>query len=281
MNGTTHGGGTVGGANDLPSCGLVQLGQAPCTFKGGDDVESEGGVAGFGPNGPAAVDWQITVTAGPGEYDYFCYVHPGMRGHFTVVRSDRDSDRDDRVTTQDQINDASQAQFREDREDALEAERAANVVHFSGGAPGTRTYDVSVGISAAENHGAIDEMLPQHLNLDQGDRVVYHWRDPHNIHTVTFPADNPNVTLPPPFIPEAEPNEQFELVGDPGNAPRGTVLSNPSALVDAGLFGGTGYQLQPTVQEWSVRTDNSTSAGAYLYQCTVHDFMLGTLRLTK
>ena len=31
-------------------------------------------------------------------------------------------------------------------------------------------------------------MLPRHLNIEQGDKVVYHWRDPHNVHTVGFAA---------------------------------------------------------------------------------------------
>ena len=132
-------------------------------------------------------------------------------------------------------------------------------------------------MNAAENHVAIDEMLPQHLNLEAGDKVVYHWRDPHNVHTVDFPAGSPN--LPPPFIPDVEPPPtHVELVGDPGNAPPGTLLTKPGTLVDAGLFIGTAYHVQPTVQQWSVRTrDNTTQGGRYAYQCTVHDFMAGTL----
>ena len=53
-NGTTHGGGTLGDPNAFPptNCGLVQFGQAPCTFRGGDDVESAGGVAGLDRQAP-------------------------------------------------------------------------------------------------------------------------------------------------------------------------------------------------------------------------------------
>jgi plastocyanin len=291
-NGTTHGGGTVGGLNDFPPgpCGIVQLGQKACTFRGGDDVESQGGVAGFGQNGPMEVDWQITINANPGAYAYFCYIHPGMRGRVIVVgKGERDDDAaniasnanhanegdDGNVTTQAQINAASEKQFREDQEDALEAEKAANVVRFNGGSPGERTYRVSVGVSAAENHVAIDEMLPQHLNFVRGDKVEFQWRDPHNVHTVGFPASEP--PLPPPFDSDKEPNEPNEVVGDPGTSPSGTFLTTPSALVDAGLLVGRGYHLQPTVQQWSVRTNSSTALGTFEYHCTVHDFMHGFL----
>jgi plastocyanin len=286
VNGTTHGGGAIGDPNAFPptTCGLVQFGQKPCAFRGGDDVESQGGVAGFGQTGPTAVDWQITINADPGTYAMFCYIHPGMRGSVKVVgnkghddRMSEDDDGENSVSTQAQIDAAGAAQFREDQEEALEAERAANVVRFHGGAPGSRTYEVLVGVSAADNHVAINEMLPQKLDLKRGDRVHYAWPDPHNVHTVTFPTDDPN--LPPPFGPEFEAGEPPELIGDPGNAPAGTVLKDPKAIVDAGLLFGRGYGLHPSAQEWSVRTDNSTMLGNYAYQCTVHDFMHGNLNV--
>jgi hypothetical protein len=95
---------------------------------------------------PAAVDWNITIDAAAGAYTYFCFIHPAMRGTFRVV------DRDDSTTTQSQIDDALLRQFNADRSAGLDAERDANVVRFSGGTPGTRTYDVSVGVSAADDH---------------------------------------------------------------------------------------------------------------------------------
>jgi plastocyanin len=282
-NGTTHGGGTVGDPNAFPptNCGLVQLGQSPCTFRGGDDVESQGSVAGFGPTGPGTVDWKVTINATPGTYDMFCYIHPGMRGKVTVVgngerEAQSESDDNGRVTSQAQIDAGSAAQFKADREDALEAERTANVVHFRGEEPGERTYELNVGISAADNHVAIDEMLPQKLELKQGDRVHFSWSDPHNLHTVGFPTGS--TSLPGSLGPDMEaPGEAFELVGDPGNAPAGTLLKDPTALVDAGAFLGCGFGLHPSAQDWSLRTDASTATGIYAFQCTIHDFMHGNL----
>ena len=282
-NGTTHGGGIVGDPNAFPptNCGLVQFGQAPCTFRGGDDVESAGGVAGFGSTGPAPIDWKITINANPGTYDMFCYIHPGMRGKVTVVgngegEDQSQSDDNGSVTTQTQIDAAAAVQFRADREAALEAERAANVVHFRGEDPGERRYEQNVGISAADNHVAIDEMLPQKLDLKQGDRVHFVWADPHNIHTATFPTDSAN--LPPSAGPDVEaPGEAFEIVGDPGNTSAGTLLKSPTTVVDAGLFFGRGFGLHPSAQDWSLSTNASTETGTYAFQCTIHDFMHGNL----
>ncbi|MBV8717924.1 MAG: hypothetical protein JO020_22150 [Chloroflexi bacterium] len=266
------GGGQVGTAQDPPFCGV----SSPCTFSGGDDVESTGsGIATFDQQGnPTTADWKVTVNAAPGEYDYLCFIHPGMQGHFTVV----DRSNDD-VTTQAQIDSRSAIQFAADQRKGLDAEQDANVVHFTGGAPGTRTYDVSVGVGTSDLHVAIDEMLPQHLNIDKGDKVVYHWRDPHNVHTVGFPAGSP--ALPGPFAPDIEPGEGFELATDPGTSAPGTFLTNPNALVDSGVRFGTAYDVDPSSQVWSVRTNKSTSTATFAYQCTIHDFMVGTLNVTQ
>src|SRR5690242_19986626 len=126
-------------------------------------------------------------------------------------------------------------------------------------------------------------MLPQHLNLEQGDKVVYRWRDPHNAHTVGFPATPPNVApaLPEPFGPEFEQGEPPEVVGDPGTSAPGSLLTTPNAVVDAGLRIGTAYHVEPTSQVWSVRTNASTAAATFVSQSTVHDFMVGTLNVQK
>ena len=212
----------------------------------------------------------------------FCYIHPGMRGKVKVVgtgEGEGQSETDKSgtgVTTQAQIDAASVVQFRTDQEAALDAERAANVVRFTGEEPGERTYVQNVGISAADNHVAIDEMLPQKFDLKQGDRVHFSWADAHNIHTATFPTGSAN--LPPPAGPDMEaPGEAVEVVGDPGTAPAGTLLKDPTAVVDAGLFFGRGFGLHPSAQDWSLRTTGSTAAGTYAFQCTIHDFMHGSL----
>lgn len=288
IGGSTHGGGNIGtdpSGQTPPPCGLPAIGEAPCSFKGGDDIEVAGPLAGFDQKGnPAPLDWNISIDAAPGSYDFLCFIHPGMQGSVRVV------DADDAVTSQ-AANDARGAeQFARDQANALAAEAAANTVRFTGGAPGTRTYDVDVAVGTGDLHSVVLEMLPQTLDLKAGDKVKYIWAARNEVHTVGFPADSP--LLPAPFgfdcgttfespgagPPCFEPGRTTpELVGDPGNAPSGTALTSPTTLVDSGLLAGRGYHLDPSVQTWSVKTNAATANGTYEYQCTVHDFMHGSL----
>jgi plastocyanin len=273
-----------------PVCGVPTLGQSPCTFAGGHDVEVFGPEVGidFTKPGfpPTFVDQLVNITAPLGTYAYFCYIHPGMRGTLKVVGSDR------AATTQAQIDSRSQADFLKDQAQGLAAERRANHVSFTGDDPGSRVYKVQVGIAAADNHVGIDEMLPtMPLRLAPGDQVHYVWRDPHNVHSVAFPTGSS--TLPQPFgfdcgatysgitpgapiQPCFELNEPFEVVGDPGNAPPGAALTDPTALVNAGVRVGTGYGVKPSSQDWLV---SAGTAGTYRYQCTIHDWMQGTITI--
>ena len=235
-------------------------------------------------------DQLVNINAQPGRYHYFCYIHPGMRGVLDVVGSGAG------ISTQADIDAASNAQFASDQAQALAVEQQTNQVEFTGGAPGTRSYTVHVGIAAANNNVAIDEMFPsQPLGLVAGDSVQFLWRDPHNVHSVAFPAESPNLPEPfgfdcgttynpipfngPPQICLEPGDSQFEVIGDPGNAGPGTVLSNPSVVVDSGVLGGTGYGVTPSAQSWSLSTSGGSTPGAYRFQCTIHDWMQGTLAL--
>jgi len=271
-------------------CGVEALGQSLCTFSGGNDVELAGLFPAFDPKtgNPTPVDWKIKVNAPAGTYSYLCWIHPGMTGTFTVV------DAGQPATTQAQIDAATPAQFAADQSAALAAEQAANAPQYTGGAPGTRTYQVSVGVGG--DHFSILEMLPQHLSLVAGDQVQYLWKDSDEVHTVGFPTDDkrlnapfgfncgtsfqnpPSGNGPPPAPPCVRPGATHpDLIGDPGNAPAGTVLTDPKQLVDSGLLGGTGYGISPSAQQWSIKTNGATAAGSYSYQCMVHDWMHGTL----
>ena len=243
----------------------------------GDGVEISGRNQG--------TDWKVTMNASPGTYTYFCYIHPGMRGQVQVIGPEA------ATTSQAEIGAVSQRQFQDDRNQALLAEKAANVVRYVGDEPGERTYFVKVGVGAANNHVAIDEMFPkQSLNLVSGDRVLYIWADGHQAHTVTFPPDSvpdrgfdcATYTAPPPPgqpPPCTEPGEAPELIRDPGNAPSGTVLVTPAQIVDAGVRFGRDYGL-PTPTRWAVRTNDATAPGSYAYSCTIHDWMQQTLNVS-
>ena len=290
--GSTNGGGQVGGPNDLPTCGLTAANQQPCTYSSASDIEGSGGIAGFNPqNGqPASVDWQIQVNAPQGDYTYFCFIHPGMSGTLHVVASGQ------AASSQSEIDAASQAQFEADQAQGLQAEQQYTVDRPTV-ENGTTTHHISVGVSAADNHVAIDEMLPQRISFSQGDQVEFKWRDPHNVHTVGIAQDE--TQLPEPFVfdcgatfasppgPEGQPGrfctepgqDAPELIGDPGNALSGAVLKDVQHIVDSGFLAGQAYGLQPTTQTWSVRTDSNTQSGTYNYWCSVHDFMHGSLQI--
>ena len=164
----------------------------------------------------------------------------------------------------------------------------------------TVTHHVSVGVGAADNHVAIDEMLPRSVQVSQGDQVEFKWRDSHNVHTVgiaqaesqlpssfLFDCGTSVLALPDPTGPPgggfcSEPGDtQPEIVGDPGNALSGTILKNVQQIVNSGFLAGADFGLQPTTQTWSVRTDNHTESGAYQYWCSVHDFMNGQLVISR
>jgi hypothetical protein len=55
-------------------------------------------------------------------------------------------------------------------------------------------------------------------------------------------------------------------------------MTAPAALVDSGVLAGTGYGL-PGPQSWAITTNGNTKAGAYVFQCMVHDWMQGTLNI--
>jgi plastocyanin len=297
IGGSTHGGGTVGKTPaPPPDCGLVQANQPPCIFKGGDDIESAGPMVGFNQqNQPAAADIAFKIMAPPGTYNYLCFVHPGMTGTVTVV------DPATPTSTQAQLDVVAAAQFAADQAEGIAALQAANQVRFTGGAPGTRTYQVSVGTGTTDMHVSLLGMFPALLDLTPGDQVQYLLQAPNDPHTVTFPAgsktlpepigfdcgtsfQNPPSGPPPSGSPSGpsplclEPGRtQPELVGDPGNAPPGTALTNPAAMIDSGLLAGSGYGLTPSTQQWSITSNGATVAGTYKYQCTIHDNMVGTL----
>jgi plastocyanin len=234
----------------------------------------------------------MQVTAPTGDYDYFCYIHPGMSGKLHVV------DVGKPASTRADIDTASAQQFETDQMLALQAEKQFNVDRTTVDG-NTVTHHVSVGVSAADKHVAIDEMLPQRVSLNQGDQVEFKWRDGHEVHTVGFSTAPSN--LPSPFVfdcgggkfvnppgPPGSPPGGFcmetgddfpEVVGDPGNALSGAILKNVQQVVDSGLLVGIDYGVQPTVQTWSVRTNGSTKSDAYNYFCSVHDWMHGVLSI--
>ncbi len=292
--GSVKGGGQIGAENEPPPCGVTAMGQKPCTFTSASDIESSGVIAAFDFTTfrPSPIDWMLQVSAGQGDYDFFCYIHPGMRGKLHVVGGNQ------AASTQADIDATSATQFQADQKVALQLEQQYNVDKTTTD-NGVVTHHVSVGVADVNNRISILEMLPQRIAVNFGDQVEFKWRDAHEVHTVGFAQDESQ--LPPSFVldcgktwvapPEdgppgapptgsicIEPGQTMpEAVGDPGNALSGAFLTNTQAIVNSGLLVGSNYGVQPTTQTWSVRTNSKTEAANYRFFCSVHDFMVGTV----
>lgn len=282
--GSIHGGGLIhrDKGKGLPACGVVQYGQPPCRFRGGDDVEIIGPTPGWDfQQQPATLDQHVRVDAPPGTYTYFDVNHPGARGTLTVVPDDQ------RVTTQAEINAASARQITEDQNQPRAVEPLLNGDPVTSSEPDHRTYFVANGAGTPNNRVSIDAMLPNRpINAVPGDKVAFVWADPKSFHTVGF-APSP-WALPPPFgfdcggvcqpVPNVfnvpppplclEPGATIpEFISDPGNAPSGTELLLPNQIVNSGLLIGSAYRVSPIARTWTIRTTERTAKGS----CTFFD----------
>jgi plastocyanin len=302
-----------------PTCGVKLAGQPNCIFDGATTVTA-GPIGGghikkllqvFGQLAVAppplkkitpalfngTVDWNVTVTAGPGDYNYLCLIHPDMNGTLHVVAAGAPT------TAQGTINAQSLAQFAADKAEGQARYAADNTPTVESiDASGHKTWSAHAGDNTDSGHVAFFEMMPRNLNLSVGDSVHWTWGTEAELHTVSFPANT--ATLPPPFMPDcgfspgtddfflAGPTpaqsycgdlppsfENFELAGDPGNARPG-ILSNTTDLVDSGVLVGAHYNLSPSVQDWTTTAAAPSTSAApastpvtHFYQCTLHDWM--------
>src|SRR5712692_8200558 len=82
--GSHHGGGTIDFTRGFgpPACGVALLGEAACTFSGGQDVEVLGpelGIDYANPSpgfNPGFADQLVNINSQPGRYHYFCHIPP-------------------------------------------------------------------------------------------------------------------------------------------------------------------------------------------------------------
>jgi plastocyanin len=292
-----------------PTCGLEQIAQPNCTFSGNAPTIA-GGVGGghlkkllqvfSGTTKPTpaafngTVDWNVTINAAPGDYNYLCLIHPKMNGTLHVVAADQPA------TTQGTINAQSLTQFASDKAEGQAKYAADNTPTFNLDAQGHRVWDGYVSDNTADGNVSFFEMMPRNLNLGVGDSVHWTWGSSSELHTVSFPTDSP--ALPPPFggdcgqypgtddifLPPSQPGgmpycgdfppspANFEFLADPGLSRPGD-LSNPAVVVDSGVLVGADYGLTPSVQDWSA---TASRAGLYRYQCTIHDWMRAVVQVT-
>jgi plastocyanin len=276
---------------------LAELGPGGLQTCGGTANQSCDPGTGFAvtsfPNGPTS-DWFVAINASPGAtFNYFCHLHPGMRGTVTVVDSGTP------IQSQAGLNTAADAQFAADKTEGEAAYANAQVPSYSGGAPGSRTYLVHAGLTTSDRHVAIHDMLPDKLNLVSGDVVKYDIQF-NVIHTVSFLAGPglrspfgvdtckgyvPLNAPPPPFPPCTEfengptGNPGPEIIVDPGTRASGTGL-NMQQGANSGVLLGADYGPfygNFGASSWSVA---AAQPGTYAYQCTIHDWMTGTLQVS-
>lgn len=214
---------------------------APVPFDGTGSITS-GLISPTYPPGPPGTphhtSYEVQFTKA-GDYNYFCAIHPNMKGEVKVVDSGTTS-------TQAEIDAAGASQYAT----ALAALKAAAQataaapISVTTNADGTKLFGVHVSTLNDVQQGDVQQFFPPTLNITAGDSVKW-VSTVHTPHTVTFG--------PPP---QSDPFSQSPTV--PAGGYDGTGLANSAVIgVDQGP-NGTTFQLK------------FTKAGSYDYICLLH-----------
>lgn len=201
---------------------------------------------------PPGATYDVTFTA-PGEYQYFCIIHPNMTGTVTVVDPGSAGaagvDNNESAAARGAA-EAYSASFEANANNAALLARPLQVTPKAGG---QREYTVILGGETKLSQQNI--MYPSQLNLRAGDSVKFK-NEVAVPHSATFGA-------PPP--------------ADPFTVP----ASKAGAAVDGTGFVHTGILLaipDPTSPTEFVL--NFPKAGTYQYACILHPEMTGTITVS-
>jgi len=272
---------TFAGTNPPPGSGAPGAcgdPTTPCAFDGTSELSS--GATGAGS------DFFVHVTYAPStptSIVFHCRVHPSMQATLTVAPVS--SPASDPAT----LAANSAAQLASDTDAILAAEDAANHGAYVTNHDGTHHVTITAG--TASQYAEALEMLPQNVRVAPGDSVSWMTRTIIDIHTVTFPQGHGSDSVDPfGFAPVCEagpPDTAANTSGPPntwctsGNpadiefptdpAPHGpTTLDSPSTVASSGILGSGGGLP-------SSYTFTFSGAGAFHYQCRIHDSMTGTI----
>lgn len=222
----------------------------------------------------------------PGKYPYICLLHyPDMSGTLTVVGADTTTPSADEVAEQ---GDTERQAMLDKLSPAVEQASAAM----------TKPGEVQAGVMSMEVMNGLAAMfIPRETTVKAGEPVTWSIWGPHNI-AFKIPEDandmrveddtgiHVNMALgaptggpgqPPP--PTPDPNAPTP---DP-NVPTPDMSGPPPppTLIDAGERDGTGYHnsgivlaFPPDLYAYKL---TFTKPGTYLYKCTVHPGMAGTV----
>jgi plastocyanin len=224
--------GTPQGDPTLPSANVTN---ASATYDGTGYISS--GLQGpeyppGGPQTPTTFDVKFTKA---GTYQYFCAIHPNMKGAVTVTDSGTPSKQADLDTKAASDYSSALASLK-----TLAGQAGAAGAAITTRADGTKAYTLTIGSLTDSDKGDVQQFFPPSMNLTAGDSIT--WKNSiHTPHTVTFGA-------PPP--------------GDPFAA-KPTGGPNFSGAANSGVIGvdepnGTTFQL------------TFPAAGTFQYFCMLH-----------
>ncbi len=266
---------------------LVPCGDAatPCFYSGSTRLNSGAPI-----QGPLNGTGDFFVRLGSGDnrtVTFVCLIHPGMMGTFDIGGT----------PTTPPENTVSTAQYNADTAEATATEATYAADAVSTNPDGTHTIRMTAG--AGTPHTEILEMLPQTVNVTDGDTVKWVYQQSQKeIHTVTFPQGhgsdsvdplglppqcegNPasvpdtNALGPPPTFGctgPVDPSTGFNFESPANPAPQGpTDVTSNSTVTSSGLLGPvpSGFP-----QTYSYRFPNS---GTFAYQCRIHNNMTGVV----
>lgn len=201
---------------------------------------------------PPGATYDVTFTA-PGEYSYFCIIHPNMTGTVTVVDPGSAGSAGVDNQTSAAARGAAEAYSASFEANATLAALLAKPLQVTPKAGGQREYTVILGNESKNSQQNI--MQPKQLNLRAGDSVKFK-NEVAVPHSATFGT-------PPP--------------GDPFALP----ASKAGVAVDGSGLAHTGILLAiPDPSSPTEFTMSFPKAGTYNYVCILHPEMTGTINVS-
>lgn len=235
-----------------------------CSYNGKSVVNS--GFLISGAQG-ARPQFAVRIDAAPGVYHYFCLIHgPAMSGTITVVPGSSAAD------TQASINQRAVAQAAAATNNTIAYE--SHLKAPSKKVNGHTQWTVFSG--GQYGRVAIDEFIPQHLNIKHGDTV--NWTP--GFHTVTFPTSTPGFGFnlncevgakDRPAFPPASWSTCNDLELETNQL---TFPSGNSGKAYKGGYYNSGILVFPKPRPWSA---SFPSGGTYLYRCVLHPGMVASI----
>jgi plastocyanin len=194
-----------------------------------------------------------------GTFTYYCAVHPGMRGRVRVVSSRR------RVPTEAQN---ARAATTELNSLVRQARQAA-------AAPAKGPLTVDLGRAPRGRRFTINAFFPSTINVKVGQTVQFTMagQNPNEIHTITL---GPLTRAQVPFVDNrGNINPEAAYPSDPPQAfPPYTGANHGDGFFNTGIMDSNPQSPPPGSVDVTF-----PNAGTYLYECTIHPGMEGTIRV--